>query len=255
MGSERARPRPAACYALRVTSATTLGFTEVFDSLQGEGVSAGLPCRFLRLAGCNLACAWCDTRYSWDWARYDERAEVRVEGVEGVAERLRGAPGGRVVVTGGEPLLQQGALGGLLARLERRVVVEVETNGTIAPSPALVERVDQWNVSPKLSSAGGAASARVAPAALAVLRSTGRAWLKLVVGARSAEELGEDLDEVRALVESVGWPEGRVLLMARGATRAALAGAGPAVAAAALARGWRYSPRLHVELWGGARGA
>ncbi|MCC6213245.1 MAG: 7-carboxy-7-deazaguanine synthase QueE [Polyangiaceae bacterium] len=228
-------------------SGPALEVSELFDSLQGEGVSAGAPSRFLRLAGCNLACAWCDTRYSWDWARFDRGAEARWMTLAELAERLASPPGERLVVTGGEPLLQREALAALAERLDPRTTIELETNGTLEPGPQLLGRVDQWNVSPKLTSAGGPELARVVPPALRALRDSGRAWLKLVVQAA-------ELEEAAALVASLGWPAGRVLLMARGATRAALAAQGPAVAAAALARGWRYSPRLHVELWGSRRG-
>jgi organic radical activating enzyme len=156
----------------------------------------------------------------------------------------------RLVVTGGEPLLQDAALVELFGLLDgdARPFVEVETNGTIAPTPALVERVDQWNVSPKLANSGDPERLRWKPEVLRLFRATGRAYLKLVV------ETAADADEADTLVRSLGWPHERVFLMAQAASRGLLAQAGPLVSAEALRRGYRYSPRLHVERWDGARG-
>ena len=92
-----------------------LRLSEVFDSIQGEGVSLGKPCRFVRLALCNLHCHYCDTKYTWDFERFDYDAEVREVSVASLAEQFRSAPAKHVVLTGGEPLLQQRALSQVLA--------------------------------------------------------------------------------------------------------------------------------------------
>lgn len=225
----------------------TLKVAELFDSLQGEGPTAGAPCTFLRLALCNLACRWCDTPYTWDWSRHRPEDEVRRLPVEGVAARLAAARGGRVVITGGEPLLQRAALEALLARLPG-VTVEVETNGTLEPGARLAGRVDQWNVSPKLAHSGEPPERRWRKEALAALAGTGRAWWKLVLRGP------EDREEARRLADDAALPPERVLVMPLAATPEELSERGPRVAAVALAEGWRYSPRLHVELWRGARG-
>jgi organic radical activating enzyme len=223
----------------------TLKVSEVFRSLQGEGPSVGAPCAFLRLAGCNLHCAWCDTKYTWDWSRYDYAAEVSVRTIHDIAAELSGAP--RIVITGGEPLIQQRALSPLLALLSA-VPVEVETNGTIVPSAALLARVDQWNVSPKLASAGDPAGARIVPEALLALRDSGRAWLKFVTSSPA------DVDDAAELSHALSWPMDRIMLMPEATTAEELAQRGPLVADAALARGYRYTSRMHVSLWGGRRG-
>lgn len=100
--------------------------TETFVSLQGEGLRQGMPCMFVRFAGCNLHCAWCDTRYSLN----------NSQGVEMTAEEVMQAviaSGMRCVcITGGEPLLQKEALVPLIAAIhEASVFVDIETNGTI----------------------------------------------------------------------------------------------------------------------------
>jgi len=228
-------------------SAETLAFSEIFESVQGEGVSAGEPSVFLRLAHCNLRCSWCDTKYTWDFQNYRYDDEVHFERVVELASRLNAFATRRLVLTGGEPLLQQAGVARLFELLGKDFWVEVETNGTRVPERAVAERVDQWNVSPKLAHSGEPEHRRIRPEALSALLVTGRAFLKLVVGAN-------DGAEAEALVAGSGWPRERVLWMAEGATRTALAERGPLVRAEALRRGFGYSPRLHVERWDGARG-
>lgn len=226
----------------------SLKVSEVFESLQGEGASAGAPAMFLRLATCNLHCSWCDTKYTWDFNNYSYRDEVRSLSHEEVAHQLVAGSPRRLVVTGGEPLLQQAGLTSVLEALGDGWVVEVETNGTLAPSSALSQRVDQWNVSPKLAGSGNRESLRLRPQVLQSFKDTGRAWLKLVV------ESDADLTEADALIAALGWPPERVMLMPQANNPEDLRARAPFVAAASLSRGFAHSPRLHVELWGGRRG-
>jgi len=224
----------------------TLKVSEIFQSLQGEGVSSGAPCVFVRLAQCNLHCTWCDTKYTWDFERYRYEDEVREQTVAEVAQIVNAAPSRRLVLTGGEPLLQQRALKEFFARLAPDIAVEVETNGTIVPESAALARVNQWNVSPKLSNAGDPEQFRIRPEALAALRDSGRAYLKLVVDG--------DFAEADALVARLSWPSDRVSLMPQAADREQLRARSFAVAEAARVRSYRFSSRLHLELWGGRRG-
>src|SRR3954454_16310714 len=99
------------------------GEPEIFASIQGEGASAGTPSVFVRLSLCNLACSWCDTAYTWDWKRYDPKAEIveiEIDDVVARVETLAGASTRSVVLTGGEPLQQQGSLGELATVLKER---------------------------------------------------------------------------------------------------------------------------------------
>ena len=225
-----------------------LKISEVFESLQGEGVSMGAPCVFVRLAQCNLHCTWCDTKYTWDFEQYRYEDEVREQSVAEIAQLVNAATSRRLVLTGGEPLLQQRALKELFARLAPDITVEVETNGTIAPEAESLSRVNQWNVSPKLSNAGDPEQFRIRREVLSALRDSGRAFLKLVVSAET------DYAEADALVASLTWPSDRVLFMPQATNRDQLRAASFAVAEAARARTFRFSSRLHLELWGGRRG-
>ncbi len=173
---------------------------------------------------------------------------MREQSTAEVAQIVNAAPSRRLVLSGGEPLLQQRALKEFFARLAPDIAVEVETNGTIVPEAAAVSRVNQWNVSPKLANAGDPLQFRIRPEALTVLRDSGRAYLKLVVNGDA------DFAEADALVAHLAWPRDRVTLMPEAADREQLRARSFAVAEAARVRSYRFSSRLHLELWGGRRG-
>jgi 7-carboxy-7-deazaguanine synthase len=97
---------------------------EIFRSLQGEGKNQGKPCLFIRLAGCNLNCAWCDTKYS-------RRGGITMSPNSMLEQVWRVNPP-YICITGGEPLVQADALEPLLASLHKRgTEIDIETNGTI----------------------------------------------------------------------------------------------------------------------------
>lgn len=226
---------------------TSLRISELFASLQGEGVSAGLPASFLRLGDCNLNCSYCDTPYSWDWRHYDRKTELIDEDPLVTAARIRALTPRRLVITGGEPLLQQEALEELATELSE-FTVEVETNGTIVPSASLSDAIAQWNVSPKLSNSRIPEAQRLKTGALTVLRDTERAWLKWVVVTK------EDLEEILRWVTALHWPREKVILMPEAKSPTQLAERSTLVAEAAMQYGFRFSTRLQVLLWGNERG-
>ena len=224
------------------------GEPEIFHSIQGEGPSIGTPSVFLRLALCNLACTWCDTKYTWDWKHYDYTSEVMDISLEEVEKLVLSYGCQHLVITGGEPMLQQRGLAPLVASLKGRgFTFEVETNGTIAPDPQLERDIDQWNVSPKLESSGNALGRRQASQALHTLGRHPGAYFKFVVVERS------DMEGVRALCQRYNLPSARVLLMPEGRTREALRRRGRWLSQLCIEEGLRYSPRLHIELWGDKR--
>ena len=211
---------------------------ECFYSIQGEGVTAGVPCVFVRLQGCSVGCQWCDTKYSWDPAGGREQplaallAEVGAFGCR------------RVVVTGGEPLEADDFTPLIEALHDRGYAVEVETSGTCRPPPV---PVDQWNVSVKLAGSGVPEAIRVQPTVIGEFLAR-EAWWKFVM----AEP--DDVDEVLGLIERFALPRERVLLMPEGVRREEILARSIWVAEACRRHGLRYSPRLHVLLWGARRG-
>ena len=238
------------------------GQPEVFASLQGEGPFVGRPSCFVRLSGCNLWCRWCDTPYTWNWEgtphphdgerKYVEADEMRAIDLAELAARIVAFGVPAVVLTGGEPMLQQKALVGLrdllVPHLGHKVTIDLETNGTVAPLPAFDAQVAHYVVSPKLANSGVPEAQRLRPKALAALAASHRASFKVVVSNEA------DLDEVSALCARFAIAPERVWLMAEGATAAQLDAGQRFVAEACLARGYRYSDRLHLRLYGSGRG-
>ena len=124
--------------------------SEVFYSIQGEGQSIGCPALFIRLGECNLRCPWCDTLEVFTKFE-DISIEVLFKKVIDILELQRHNTN-RIILTGGEPLLQQNELSDFLALLkkEKNTINEIETNGTIKPESHLLPYIQTWNVSPKL---------------------------------------------------------------------------------------------------------
>lgn len=218
-------------------------------TLQGEGPSSGQLAVFVRLSRCNLTCVGCDTPYTWDWSRFDPGAESRRMSVADLVGWVATRPAPLVVITGGEPLLQQDGVAALVAELVssgRRI--EVETNGTRAPSAALLAGVSQFNVSPKLAGFGAGMDRRrrINDAALRAFAASGKAVFKFVVTAPT------DLDEIAALERRLGLAP--VWVMPEGTTAEAVLSGMSWLAEEAVTRGWNVSTRLHVLLWGDQRG-
>lgn len=207
---------------------------------------------FLRLANCNLTCSWCDTRYSWDWAQFDpadERHEIEVAALaELIVTELQGAM--LLILTGGEPMLQQPALTELLQLVRQRVPdlrAEIETNGTISPVPPFAEQIDLFVVSPKLTNSAVSEKRRVRPRALASFPAD-RTVLKFVVTE------AHDLEEVAELRTVADIPPHRTWIMPEGVTCDAILRGLRALSAPVARLGYNVSPRLHILLWGEVRG-
>jgi 7-carboxy-7-deazaguanine synthase len=212
---------------------------EVFYSIQGEGINAGAPATFVRLQGCSVGCAWCDTRYSWD---PDGGRAWDLDAL--VAETLGpGCP--RVVVTGGEPLESAIFAPLVQALIARGLAVEVETSGVLEPPPDL--DAVQWNVSVKLASSEVAEGRRVNPAAIRAFLARD-AWWKFVVAGPG------DVAEVLRLAERFALPRGRVLLQPQAIRAQELTERSAWLVEVCKRYGFRFSPRLHIWLWGPRRG-
>ncbi len=233
------------------------GGPEIFASVQGEGPSMGMPVAFMRLSRCNLACVWCDTAYTWrfegdnrphrDGQTYDRKANQVTLGEDEVAARIMALGQNRLVITGGEPLLQAPALAKLLDLLPD-IGVEIETNGTTKAPPRLDIRIDQFNVSPKLAHSGNPAELALIPERLDAYATDPRAWFKFVIAEPS------DLDEVLALRERYRFRPDHVFLMPEGTDSETLRAREKWLAPLCVEHGFRMSDRLHIHLFGDTRG-
>ena len=226
----------------------SLFLSEMFFSIQGEGLLAGVPSVFVRTSGCNLRCRWCDTPYtSWE-------AEGSHHTIDDVLAQVRSHPARHVVITGGEPMLQAAVVSLIAALSAEGYHTTVETAGTVF-RPVAAELL---SISPKLASSTPAAPAawverharaRLDVAVLRALMAHAPFQLKFVVGGAG------DITEIERLLERLGEvPADRVLLMPEGRTVAELDAHLPMVVEASLARGWRLCDRLHVRLFGNRRG-
>jgi len=223
---------------------------EIFQSIQGEGKLAGVPSVFIRTSGCNLRCTWCDTPYS-SWAPEGDDLTL-----ERIMEAVRAHPSRHVVLTGGEPLIQPEA-GELVRRLRAEARhVTVETAATVYQHIVC----DLASISPKTANStpwrreGGRFAEHHERERLnidtirALISQCADYQLKFVIDAP------DDLAEVDALVARIGGIDPRdVLLMPQGVQREELVQRAAWIVDACARRGYRYCPRLHIELYGAVR--
>lgn len=226
-----------------------LRIAEVFHSIQGEGGLVGVPSFFIRTTGCNLRCEWCDTPYT-SWQPEGEWRTIG-ELVAAVPETAR-----HVVVTGGEPLLWQNLPALTAALRDQGLHVTIETAGTVFQ----LLHCDLMSVSPKLANSEPGpnrpaavridhAARRLDPATLERLITTYPTQLKFVVAEPA------DLDEIdRLLAVLPPVPPAAVLLMPLGTRTDEIAVRARWLVELCKSRGYRYTPRLHIDLYGDTRG-
>lgn len=242
------------------------GRPEVFYSIQGEGKSLGWPSIFVRTSLCNLHCVWCDTDYTWNWKgtrfphrndarpgyqKFDKKDWIAECTVDEVAAMVTDFPCHNVILTGGEPMIQQPVLTDLMAVLREKSALyrfEVETNGTLLPSEAFDAAIDQYNVSPKLENSGNGRKLRERPAAYRFFAASPKANFKFVVADPA------DLEEVLGLIDRFGIAPEKVWLMPEGSTRQTLARRRKWLVDICKDYGFRYTDRLHVQIWGSKKG-
>lgn len=225
---------------------------ERFVSIQGEGVLVGTPSSFVRVAGCNLRCAWCDSpKTSWS----PEGEQTPLDDLVAFC-----AAGPRhVVITGGEPLLypQVGTLSRRLAEAGHHVTIE--TAGTVlveglaahlmSLSPKLAHATP-WTKAPSLAQRHD--DARWAPDVLRTLMGAHPWQLKFVVRT-DPEGLAADIEQIEGMLDALqldAAKRDRVLLMPEGVDPQGLRNAYPRVGSEATRRGFRLGLRLHIELYG-----
>jgi 7-carboxy-7-deazaguanine synthase len=226
--------------------------SEIFYSVQGEGLLTGVPSVFIRASGCNLRCAWCDTPYT-SWKPEGERMTIP-EILARTIELLDGSPARHAVLTGGEPMMLPESVELTQALKAEGFHITVETAGTIF-QPVVC---DLMSVSPKLANSTPREDAfwsskheelRLNIPILTRLMTGYEYQLKFVVSTAA------DLPEIEALLAQLPpTPRENVLLMPEGRNAAELNARSLEIADLCKRTGYRLTPRLHVYLWGGKRG-
>lgn len=216
---------------------------EVFYSIQGEGSLAGVPSVFVRTSGCNLRCTWCDTPYT-SWA-----PEGTDQTLDQIVAEVQRYPARHVVITGGEPMIAPEIIA--LTRLVKGLHITIETAGTVF-TPVTCNLM---SISPKLanSTPDGRWSTqherlRYQPEILRELITNYEYQLKFVI------EKAEDLAEVRTMLAEINADRSRVILMPEGTDPEKLRTRARDLVEICKSEGFRYSPRLHIDLWGNRRG-
>ncbi|MDQ2844235.1 MAG: 7-carboxy-7-deazaguanine synthase QueE [Acidobacteriota bacterium] len=223
--------------------------SEIFYSLQGEGSLVGVPSVFVRSSGCNLRCTWCDTPYtSWN----PEGTDLSIAQI---LEKVKAYEASHVVVTGGEPMIAPQIIALTEQLHEAALHITIETAGTVYAAVAC----DLMSISPKLANSvpaereGGRWAAqhdrlRFQPQVLRQLTSSYAFQLKFVVSSP------DDLPEIELIRNACRAETSQVILMPEGTSTLALRERALWIAEICKKTGFRFSPRLHVDLWGDRRG-
>lgn len=256
-----------------------LPISEVFHSIQGEGMFTGAPSIFIRVIGCNLRCVFkgstCDTPYTSfcpEIAKYSSISDV-LNAIEQIRKQYPNTE--HIVITGGEPLLYRKELRELIRNIRQMMdaCITIETNGTL---PALEDGVDLYSISPKLSTSEASeedvqkgiiteewrqkhAHTRYNPDRLLSLIQSNNFQLKFVYSGRSC------VDEIKRIISDImerdvsGWMtdsyiKQRIMLMPEGINREQIEAHQLECAQACMENGWRYCDRLHIRLWDSKRG-
>lgn len=215
-------------------------------TIQGEGVSVGVPAVFLRLQHCTQNCVWCDSKEVWRYGNpytFDQLFSIMEE--QGVFDYLK--QGAHFIVTGGSPLRQQAMLLPFLQILKNRIpdcYIEIENECTLMPYPNMISTVSQWNNSPKLSNSGNSMAFRYQPKILSCMAGLMNSWFKFVIASE------DDWLEIKTKYLDTGiLNRSQILLMPLGADRSELNKNRSTAVKIALREGVRFSDRLHVVIW------
>jgi organic radical activating enzyme len=239
---------------------------EIFYTIQGEGKNLGMPSIFVRSSLCNLHCIWCDTDYTWNWegtrfkhvkdaevgyAKFRMEEQIVEMEVEEIAAEVMKYPCKNLVLTGGEPMIQQEdwvALMEILRSKDESYFFEVETNGTKLPIPAFDQYINQYNVSPKLANSGNKRSLREKAEVYTYFAENPKAVFKFV------QTKEEDLEETLGLIRQYNILANRVYLMPEGTSPEALKAKQLWLVEVCKQHGFNYTDRLHVHIYGPKRG-
>jgi 7-carboxy-7-deazaguanine synthase len=223
---------------------------EIFHSIQGEGLLAGVPSIFIRTSGCNLRCHWCDTPYaSW-------KPEGPEMSNEEILKKLAEWNCDHVVLTGGEPMIAPELPELATALKKQKKHITIETAGTILPNSI---PCDLASISPKLSNSTPSPerdpawakkheAIRLQPEVICEWIRKYPFQLKFVVSSEN------DLAEIKDLLSRLPpVPLHQILLMPEGIDVKTLATRSPWVVDICKRESFRFCPRLHIELFGHTR--
>lgn len=208
--------------------------TEIFSSFQGEGPFQGKAATFVRFAGCNLKCTWCDTKYSW----HPDEIEFTEMTIEEIAIKIKEFSNDHIVITGGEPLLYQRGIAAIRKNFPKHFI-EVETSGSIVLQID-ENTVNHFNISPKLSNSGNANYKLKA--------KPNNVIFKFVI------QKGEDIEEMELFVKEHGIAQDRIWLMPEGTTAEELEQRSRWLEPLAKSRNWNFTNRLHIIKHGNKKG-
>ena len=230
----------------------SLKVAEHFLSIQGEGQTVGKRAVFLRLSGCVLDCSFCDTAEVWKTGKRVVLSELlAMFRVLGYTSHLKA--GAHLVITGGDPLIQQKELVKFIDLLRGYRTsevnhIEVETEGVLQPTSALCREVEFWNVSPKLANSNMPLTKRFKPDVLSFHANFTNAIFKFPVYGRN------DLEEVDSICKQCNIRPEKVYLMPICDNRRDFDSRAAYVVGAAIERGYHFSPRLQLTIWNKAVG-
>lgn len=233
-----------------------LRIAEIFSSIQGEGIRAGTPSTFVRVSGCNLRCGWCDTQYaSW-------RPEGPTLSADEIIEQVSMLEIEHVVLTGGEPMLFDPIVELTTLLNESGHTITIETAGTVYRELSC----DLMSISPKLSNSSPGEAAgpgwnkrheetRLSPNVLRRLTKRYSYQLKFVVDPDIPDFEANQIGEIDAILDQVGPVRSdRIILMAEGTDSETLHRRERMLVETCMNKGWRLTPRLHIDLFGNERG-
>jgi len=205
---------------------------EIFYSIQGEGINIGTPSIFIRLSGCNLRCKWCDTKEAW---KINSGKRMTTEEI---IKTINKFPSKNIVITGGEPLLQENKIKELIKNL-KNYHIEIETNGTIKSK--LGRLVNQYNCSPKLSNSGYKEyNLKKLP-----IKKT---YYKFVINEKN------ELNELKKFIKKHKLKKEKIILMPQGTKKSEIAKKMKWLAEICKTENFRLSPRLHIDIWSNQKG-
>lgn len=235
-----------------------IAVSEVFESVQGEGPNLGRPSVFVRLAGCNLHCKWCDAAYTWRFSDqhphesgvvYNAKEQVHRMTHEDLIGCIDSYLSSHIVITGGEPLLHREPVIQLIQTLKRRAktfTFEFETAGTLRPLAGMVKDIS-YTVSPKLSNSGNSPEECLNLTILREFRSIGAAF-------KFVAQRVEDLEEIDTIVTTCGIRPRQVYIMPEGTDIETISRRSADLVRDIIDRGYNLTTRLQIITFGNIRG-